>query len=239
MKIFIILLSTVLALNAQNYANDPSFQRELDAKGRKISKDEEMLVRIDITNWAFKVKAMNPAYQARLALPHPRTKEQLSYSIDCSGLVAAVYTTANVSVFEKQAKILTGPTGVKIIYDTLKGFNKVYRRTRPRTGDIVFFNNTWDMNGNGKVDDLLTHAGIVLDTDGMGVIRFMHSYSKGVSISYANLYYKDKYMKEGREFNTFLRRKYPTDASNTPYLAGEMIYAFGTVFDIPENGEEF
>ncbi|MEK6793276.1 MAG: NlpC/P60 family protein [Spirochaetota bacterium] len=236
---FVFLLCAASALFAQNYGNDSSYQRMVDEKGVRLTKEQEMLSRADITNWAMKVKGMNPAYQQSIRLPHPKKKDLVTYSIDCSGYTLAAYTSANVMVFEKQAKIISGTTGVKIMYDTLKGYKKIYRRTRPKTGDIVFFDNTWDANGNGAYDDPLTHTGIVLDVDSMGVIRYLHSYAKGVVISHANLYYKDKYMMEGREFNTFLRRKLSGDSSSVKYLSGELIRAFGTVFDIPADGEEF
>ncbi len=37
-----------------------------------------------------------------------------------------------------------------------------------RLGDLVFFDNTYDRNGDGKFDDRITHVGIVVGFDKEG-----------------------------------------------------------------------
>jgi hypothetical protein len=80
---------------------------------------------------------------------------------------------------------VAGGNGVAIFY-AIADAQKLYKSVRqdnPLVGDMIFWDNTWDRNGNCAADDKKTHMGIVksVNIDGKGTIDFMHaSSSKGV-----------------------------------------------------------
>ena len=47
-------------------------------------------------------------------------------------------------------------------------------KKKPKAGDLVFFDNTWDKNRDGKINDPLTHAGIVVKVDSDSTVHFIH-----------------------------------------------------------------
>jgi hypothetical protein len=58
----------------------------------------------------------------------------------------------------------------------------------PLPGDLVFWDNTYDRNGNGRWDDDLTHAGIVVSVDDDGTIHYVHhNYRRGIVVEQMNL----------------------------------------------------
>jgi hypothetical protein len=54
-----------------------------------------------------------------------------------------------------------------------------------------------------------------------------------------NLYYPDKATLNGVPINSNLRVQKDADSFDTKYLTGELFHAFGTVFDVPQEGEDF
>jgi hypothetical protein len=197
-------------------------------------------VREDIVRIALEIEALKPAYRQRIMLQHPRKDEKVSYTMDCSGFVFAVYNTAVTGIFEKQKNKIKGANGVRIIYNRLKKLQRIYRKKIPQVADIVFFDNTYDRNANGVVDDELVHVGIVLAVNEMGTITFIHSStSAGVTRGYANLSCPNEEKLNGEPLNSSLRRQRASDPPDTRYCAGALIHAFGAVFDVPEDGEDF
>lgn len=145
---------------------------------------------------------------------------------DCSGLIQKIFKKNNIIIFKKQALIPEDPTGVKIMYNTLRNYKKIYiNPLQVKKGDLIFFSNTYDMNKNNKIDDILTHIGMVIDKDKEGTITFIHSTSKKIKYDYINL--KDKHNKK---VNSFLRVKHKQDPMGTKYLTGELFTCFGTLF---------
>ena len=98
---------------------------------------------------------------------------------DCSGFVMASYDRAGEPV--------VGNT--RSLWADAEAEKRTHARKRPDPGDLVFFDNTYDRNGNGRRDDPLTHIGIVLDVDDDGTIAVAHGgTSKGRTLLYMNLY---------------------------------------------------
>jgi hypothetical protein len=81
---------------------------------------------------------------------------------DCSGLVEEILeragTTARGSV--SQFWLAAARNGRLV--------------AEPRPGDLVFFDETWDANGNGRVDDELTHIAVVVDVDCEDTVHMVH-----------------------------------------------------------------
>ena len=78
-----------------------------------------------------------------------KTKLQVNgslYRYDCSGLVEAVYASAGL--------FLKG--NVIMMYEQAREQGVLHKRN-PQLGDLVFFDNSYDRNKNGRRDDKLTH----------------------------------------------------------------------------------
>ena len=113
----------------------------------------------------------------------------------------------------------------------------VYERVgSPGQGDTVFWDNTHDRNGNGRLDDTFTHVGVVETVDSDGTLHVIHLGSKGVVRIRMNLLRPNDYKNsEGKILNSFLRRRTNNDRRGTQYLSGQLysgmasFWAAGTV----------
>ena len=115
-----------------------------------------------------------------------------SFNMDCSGTVMAIYWYAGIDLAE--AFPLYSGGGTERIYKYLRDKDLLYRTEGPRPGDIIFWDNTYDKNGNGKLDDYHTHMGMVVSVDDAGNIEYIHAnYSKGIILAKMNLYKPDVY----------------------------------------------
>lgn len=210
-------------------------------KQQQITKDQELSDREKIISKAREIENLKPKpfYGKSIPLKNPITNETVWHTMDCSGFVLAVYEQANISLLEKQAGKIEGENGVKIIYNALEKSKKIYRKKIPQVADIVFFNNTWDSNGDKKINDELTHVGIVLSVDENRTVTFIHSARRGgVRLDCVNLYYPNIEKLKGVMINSKIRPRENTDPPDTKYLAGELFNAFGTVFDVPQEGDD-
>ncbi len=115
-----------------------------------------------------------------------------SFNIDCSGTVMAIYWYAGIDL----AKAFPGYSGggTERIYKYLRDKELLYKTKIPAPGDIIFWDNTYDKNGNGKLDDYLTHMGMVVSVDDDGNIEYIHeNYRKGIILAKMNLFKPDEY----------------------------------------------
>ena len=91
-----------------------------------------------------------------------------TYRDDCSGFVSAVFTAAGIPMDGR----------VATLWDAAEAGRVLHFEPIPRIGDPVFFDNTWDRDGNGQWDDDRTHIAIVVDVDRDGTIRMAHKGSE-------------------------------------------------------------
>lgn len=190
------------------------------AKWRRLSSKEIKYLRVKIARTA-------ENYAGKKILVSKGKK----YRFDCSGLVLATMAANNITIFEKQKVRSKGANGVRIIYDTLKKYKRIYRYDdRVKIGDLIFFNNTYDKNRNRRLDDFFTHIAIVVGVDKNRTIKYVHRSSNGIEYGYMNLRFKHRYKFKGRVVNSFLREQRKFDTRNTKYYSGELFFAFGTVF---------
>lgn len=100
------------------------------------------------------------------------------FNMDCIGTVLAIYYYAGIDLTRDFHKY--SGNGVSILYKILQEQNLTYDTKHPRPGDIIFFDNTWDANGDGKWNDPLTHVGMVVKAEENGNLEYIHyNYSKG------------------------------------------------------------
>ena len=83
-----------------------------------------------------------------------------TFPMDCTGVVRAAYWYAGIDVAQDFGKY--SGNGVSRIHQTLKSKFMLYSTKNPKPGDIVFWDNTYDKNEDGKWNDKLTHVGIVI-----------------------------------------------------------------------------
>ncbi len=184
----------------------------LNSKFRKLTYREKIILRKNL---------------ARTALSYVNSK----YRFDCSGFIKHIMKKNHISIFNRQMIYTSHSNGVKLIYNTLKRYHKIFKDVRrANIGDLIFFNNTYDKNRNRRLDDRLTHIAIIVKKYKDGTIKYVHSSNKGIKVGYMNLYRKNIYKYKNRIINSFLRRKKKNDSPYTKYLSGELFYSFGTIF---------
>jgi hypothetical protein len=143
-----------------------------------------------------------------------------SYRYDCSGMIIAAHAAAGME--------LRGST--KDLYELAEETGTLHHRRKPTVGDVVFFDNTHDRNGNGRRDDDLTHIAIVEDVDEDGTITLVHLGNSGVTRLVMNLKHEDeRENSQGEIINSQLRsgRK-----DGGPTTTAGLYRAFGSLWAI-------
>ena len=152
------------------------------------------------------------------------------YRDDCTGAVLAVYAAAGINLGARFHRYQGN--GVARLHRMMHDHRLYFRAApdaRPEPGDIVFFDNTWDRNGNRRWDDDLTHMGLVVAVDRNGTISYLHNHlHRGVIIEQMNLRHPDV-----RELNAPLRQRgSPRDGSGR-WLASHLVRGFGRAHLLP------
>jgi hypothetical protein len=143
------------------------------------------------------------------------------YRFDCSGVVAGIYARAGLPLAAKGYAPDT-----KALFALVEK-NGSLRRQHPLPGDLVFFDNTWDENRNGHIDDPLSHVGVVEKILDDGTVVFVQQVSGLVVRSRLNLSHPHDVVDErGRTRNHWLRSAIGDRPAQT---TGELFVAFGTL----------
>lgn len=112
------------------------------------------------------------------------------FNLDCSGTVMAIYYYAGIDLSRDFNKYTGG--GTERIFQYLEDNNLLYTTAMPVPGDIIFWDNTYDQNGDGKRNDELTHMGIVVEVSPDGTVTYIHeNYAKGIILEKMNLKHPD------------------------------------------------
>lgn len=112
------------------------------------------------------------------------------FNLDCSGTVMAVYYYAGIDLSRDFGKYTGG--GTERIFKYLEESDLLYDTEMPVPGDIIFWDNTYDKNGDGVRNDELTHMGIVVKIDEDGTVTYLHEhYKKGIILEKMNLKFPD------------------------------------------------
>ena len=152
------------------------------------------------------------------------------YRDDCTGAVLAVYAAAGINLGAHFHRYQGN--GVARLHRMMRD-HRLYvaadAYARPEPGDIVFFDNTWDRNGNGRWDDDLTHMGVVVAVNRNGTISYLHNHlRRGVIVEQMNLRHPDS-----RELNAPLRQHgSPRDGSGR-WLASHLVRGFARAHLLP------
>lgn len=143
------------------------------------------------------------------------------YRFDCSGFVEASLAGAGL-VFEGSSADL---------FATARARGVLHRRHRPDVGDVAFFDDTYDKDGDGRFDDPITHVGIVTRVGADGTLEVVHLGGSGIATLAMNLRQPDVHRDEsGRLLNDYLRAPSSRDSPRVRHLSGELWAAFGSLW---------
>ena len=147
---------------------------------------------------------------------------------DCAGVTRAVFLAHGIDLYAGEPGD-PAANGVRIIHAHIRQRGTFHQGPIVHPGDLVFFNNTWDFNRDGKVNDPLTHIGIVERLEPNGTIIFISRVADAIERYHMNLSLPHIHKtSDGRILNDYLRRRDAADPSNTGYLAGELFAEFAT-----------
>ena len=149
---------------------------------------------------------------------------------DCTGLISALYEPLGLRLMQGGKP---GENGVSSMYRYLQRHGTLYTDARPRPGDLVFFDETYDVNRDGRRNDGLTHVGLVEATDASGTVTVIHRTGQGVVRYQMNLNQRNTHRgANGRVLNDYLRS--PSGGSK-PALTSQLFMSFGTLDEAPSS----
>jgi hypothetical protein len=147
------------------------------------------------------------------------------YRFDCSGLVEASLASAGCPFTGSSASL----------FEQARDLRVLHRRRRPSPGDVAFFDNTYDRDGNGRRDDPLSHVAVVESVASDGTITMVHVGSKGVTRLVMNLRHpEDRTNEAGAVINDYLRAPTKGDSPRTRRLAGELWVGFASFWQVDQ-----
>jgi hypothetical protein len=144
---------------------------------------------------------------------------------DCIGMVAAAYTMSGMDITHSISDLFEQAVAAGIAHND----------KRPRPGDIVFFDDSYDKNRNGVRDDPFTHVTIVERVDAEGTITMIHLGGKGKPVArrMMNLYHPDdKRDAAGNTINSTLRSVNGRDGG--PELTSQLFRGFGSIWRLAD-----
>ena len=147
---------------------------------------------------------------------------------DCAGVTRAIYLKHGIDLYQGSPNDPQA-NGVRLIHAHIRQQGTFHQGPIAHPGDLVFFNNTWDYNGDGKANDSLTHVGIVERQEPDGTVVFISRVASAVERYRMNLRQPHIHKAaDGRILNDYLRRKHVRDSDNTPYLTGQLFAQFAS-----------
>ena len=139
------------------------------------------------------------------------------FKMDCSGVVRAIYYKAGIDLAKDFNKY--GGGGTQRIHETLRAKGLIYRPTVPVPGDILFWDNTYDANHNGRSDDMLSHIGMVVSSDKKSgnVVYVHHHEKKGIVFEKMNLLHPND-----PNYNAIMRSQRARKLPGNKYLTSHL-----------------
>ena len=154
---------------------------------------------------------------------------------DCAGVTRAVYLEHGIDLYQATSREVNA-NGVRLIYNHVHRHGILHRGPDVRPGDLVFFDNTWDFNGDGMANDPLTHIGIVEELEPDGTVIIISRVASAIERYRMNLEQPHIHKAaDGRILNDYIRRKHPRDHDDTARLTGELFSFYGNLLDPPND----
>jgi hypothetical protein len=154
------------------------------------------------------------------------------YSYDCTGTILAIYAMAGVRLVDLFPSYRGN--GVHRLYGIADDYELLYHTNHPQPGDLIFWDNTYDKNGDKAWNDRLTHVGLVLDVKPNGTIEYVHHhYTKGVVTARMNLTDPQTYMGEdGVIVNSPMRMRSHRHLNPDQWLSSHLYRELGAMYKI-------
>lgn len=166
---------------------------------------------------------------ARLVGARMVTSQGTSIAYDCAGVTRAIFLEHGIDLYRgtfTDAK----ENGVRLIHNHVHRHGTLHRGPNVNPGDLVFFDNTWDFNRDGRVNDPLTHVGIVERLEPDGTVVFISRVARAIERYHMNLEHPHIHKTaQGHVLNDYIRRKLPTDPAHTARLTGELFSSYGNL----------
>jgi hypothetical protein len=168
---------------------------------------------------------------ARLVGAHTIELNGRRIAYDCAGVTRAIYLEHGIDLYEG-APTNDRTNGVRLIYAHVKQHGKLHQGPVVHPGDLVFFDNTWDFNGDGLLNDPLTHVGVVEQVESDGTVVFISRVAGAIERSRMNLALPRVHQAaDGRVLNDYIRRKRSGGPEEIGHLTGELFAFYGTRLD--------
>ncbi|MBI5067220.1 MAG: C40 family peptidase [Deltaproteobacteria bacterium] len=151
------------------------------------------------------------------------------FHADCSGYVEAVYEAQGIPIRDAfDIRPVDEWRASAALQRATRELGVLYGAERePLAGDLVFFENTYDRNRNGKADDGVTHVGLVEEVRADGAVVFLHRGGRGVARAVLDLRAPSTGRAPGgAQRNSPLRAR---ARDGEPALAGELFAGFGRI----------
>ena len=164
------------------------------------------------------------------------TVNNKKFQLDCIGTVSAIFYSAKINIRKYFPKYKGN--GVSRFYYTLRDIKTLYKENIPEVGDVIFWDNTWDRNGDEIIgNDPLTHTALVIKVDDDGTIHYIHlNYVYGVIIEQMNLFHPTVYKNEdGKEINSPMYINSSLKLHPEHWLSGDLFKHFGGVLKVKEH----
>ncbi|OQW32228.1 MAG: hypothetical protein A4E19_19530 [Nitrospira sp. SG-bin1] len=159
------------------------------------------------------------------------TSQGKRIAYDCAGVTRAIFLEHGIDVYRGAFHDPKG-NGVRLIHNYVRRHGTVHQGPNVGPGDLVFFDNTWDFNGDGKLNDPLTHVGVVERLEPDGTVIFISRVAHAVERYRMNLTQPHVHKTaQGRVLNDYIRRKLSTDPGRTARLTGELFSFYGNLLD--------
>ena len=152
---------------------------------------------------------------------------------DCSGTVLGSLWKAGLDVTGEYGSF--DGNGVNRLHEIAVVHELDYDLLLPEIGDIIFWDNTYDRNGDLKWNDPLTHTGVVVGVDSNGTISYVHhDYRRGIVVAHMNLLYplsQFAILPDGTrtEINSPLRMNSDRYLNPTRWLSSHLFRSFGRI----------
>jgi hypothetical protein len=175
-----------------------------------------------------------------------------TFRMDCTGAVAALYWYAGIDLLgplaayrgngvqrlyrymeDEQLLIPSDSPGALRVDLGPSQSDSLFAPRSPLPGDIIFWDNTYDQDGDGLADDEFTHTGVVVSVDSDGaVVYYHHNYRRGIvlermHITEPNIHKRTEGgpEKSGELINSPMRMR--GSPNFDLWLAGQLVRAYG------------
>ncbi len=150
------------------------------------------------------------------------------FNMDCTGVVLAIYYRSGIDLSREFGSYTGG--GVQRLHSYMDDLDLLYRTPYPRPGDLLFWDDTYDHNGDGIINDPLTHVGMVVSVDSRGNIRYIHhNYRKGIILAKMNLLEPDNL-----SLNDPMRARYAEKGHAPRWLSSHLLKEEARAYEVAD-----